>query len=140
LFNKNLDECLANNFIGSDEKIFDLCYVENPEMFDLVRCDWRQEFNLYTTNNEEDYTLTLSWNKEDIEPCDEYDFWYIGVEDSTTKVIQRCDMNPKDHEQFFNFESTSLQTTFKSVTKPVRFVLWPVSKDGRWLRRLEYYF
>lgn len=146
LFNKNLDECLANEFIGSDEKIFDLCYIENPELFDLVRCDWRQEFKLYATtteeptNSEEDYNLTLSWNKEDIELCEEYDFWYIGVEDSTTKVLQRCDLNPDDHKQHFNFETTSLTTSFKSATKPHRFVLWPVSKDGRWLRRLEYYF
>jgi hypothetical protein len=47
LFGKKVNECLANGYIGSDEKIFDLCYLENPNLFQLEVSSWREYFDRY---------------------------------------------------------------------------------------------
>jgi len=137
-FDKNVRFCLDNGFIGSDEKVFDLCYLDNPSMFDLVQCDWREEFHLYSTAIETEYNLNLTWHPNDIEEAEAYDFLYIGVEDSTTKVIHRCDLNPHDHPDVFLRNTCNLNVTFKSLTKPKRYVIWPVDSNKKWLKRSEY--
>lgn len=137
-FDKNVNFCLENKFIGSDEKIFDLCYLDSPESFEIVKCDWRQEFHLYAHHREQEYELDLVWNVDDISKAKEYDFWYIGVEDPTTAVIHRCDLNPKDHPEYTSFKLNSLRVKFKSFTKPHRFVIWPVDSEKKWLSRVEY--
>ncbi len=137
-FDNNVEFCLKNEFIGSDEKIFDLCCLQNPEKFELVQCDWRQEFHLYAHRKEQEYILDLTWNIEDITKSEDYEFWYIGVEDSTTAVIHRCDLNPIKHHEYLVFKRNSLPVKFKSFTRPHRFVVWPVSKDKKWLTRIEY--
>ena len=137
-FDRSVDFCLENKFIGSDEKIFDLCYIQDPNKFELVKCDWRQEFHLYAHKKEQEYNLNITWNVEDISKIDEYDFWYIGVEDDTTAVIYRHDLNPKDHPQYITFQKNTLPVKFKSFTRPHRVVIWPVDKSRKWLNRIEY--
>jgi hypothetical protein len=46
-FNETINECIDNNFIGSDEKIFDLTYVKNKSKYQLIQCTWREYFNLF---------------------------------------------------------------------------------------------
>jgi len=139
LFDKNANQCIADKFIGSDEKIFDLCYCDNPDLFELVKCDWRQEFHLYAEHNEKEYELNIEWDINDIvDKQQEYDFWYIGIEDSTTAVIHRADRNNNDHAEFLNFEKNQFTVKFQSTTIPHRVVIWPVDKDGKWMHRIEY--
>jgi hypothetical protein len=138
LFNKNVNACLDSGFIGSDEKIFDLCYLDNPNLFELVKCDWREEFNLYSRKSKTDYNLTIKWDINDIERCDDYDFWYVGIEDKTTAVILRADLDPVKNSEFITFKKDSFSVRFNSLTKPHRVVIWPVSKSEGWLKRLEY--
>lgn len=45
-FNKTVDECLENGFIGSDEKIFDLTYIKNKSKYHLIKCTWREYFKI----------------------------------------------------------------------------------------------
>lgn len=45
-FNKTINECLENNYIGSDEKIFDLTYCKNPDKYNLIKCTWRTYFKI----------------------------------------------------------------------------------------------
>lgn len=47
---ETISECISNNFIGSDEKIFDLTYLKNPEKYYLVKCTWRTYFDLFKQN------------------------------------------------------------------------------------------
>lgn len=138
LFHKNVNECLSKGFIGSDEKIFDLCYLDNPGLFELVKCDWRQEFNLYSRTYKTKYKLNLKWDVNDISKCDDYDFWYVGVEDNTTAVIHRADMDPSKHPEYLKLEKDNINVEFDSLTKPHRFIIWPVSKSKGWLSRREY--
>lgn len=138
VFDSNIDYCLENEFIGSDEKIFDLCYLHDPEKFELVKCDWRQEFYLYAHKKEQEYSLRIQWDVNDITKVEQYEFWYIGIEDETTAVIHRCDLNPDDHSEYLNFSKDFLDVTFKSFTSPYRVVIWPVEKGRKWLNRIEY--
>lgn len=41
-----ISECIDAGYIGSDEKIFDLCYIDNPSNYKLITCDWRQYYEL----------------------------------------------------------------------------------------------
>jgi protein YibB len=47
-FDKNVIECLNLGYIGSDEKLLDLCYLDMPDLFDLKVCTWREYYNLYS--------------------------------------------------------------------------------------------
>ena len=40
-----VNHCLAQGFIGSDEKIFDITYLREPERFNLVKQGWREYYN-----------------------------------------------------------------------------------------------
>ena len=42
---KTVDFCLNNKFIGSDEKIFDLTYLRDPDKFTLVKQGWREYYD-----------------------------------------------------------------------------------------------
>lgn len=46
-------ECLSNGVIGSDEKVIDLCYLKDPNMFEVNVCDWRQYFKFYNAPTSE---------------------------------------------------------------------------------------
>lgn len=50
-FEESVDDCLANNYIGSDEKIFDITYVKNPKKYNLIKCGWRQYFDILKKNS-----------------------------------------------------------------------------------------
>lgn len=46
-FNKTIEECLSSDYIGSDEKIFDITYCKDRDRYDLIKCDWRTYFNIF---------------------------------------------------------------------------------------------
>lgn len=37
-------ESIDNGYIGSDEKIFDICYIKDKEMFSLIKSTWREYY------------------------------------------------------------------------------------------------
>lgn len=40
-------ECMNNNYIGSDEKIFDITYLKNSNKYNLIQCTWRTYYKLF---------------------------------------------------------------------------------------------
>lgn len=46
---KTIHDCLNKNFIGSDEKMFDLIYVKHPEKITLVKLGWRECYDWLKT-------------------------------------------------------------------------------------------
>lgn len=40
-------DSINRGYIGSDEKIFDLCYLDNKEICQLIQCNWREYYNLF---------------------------------------------------------------------------------------------
>jgi FkbM family methyltransferase len=47
---QTINSCIDNNFIGSDEKVFDLTYLKNSDKYYLVKCTWRTYFDLFKNN------------------------------------------------------------------------------------------
>jgi len=43
-FENTLNNMLKNNYVGSDEKVLDLVFLENTDKFDLIVSDWREYF------------------------------------------------------------------------------------------------
>lgn len=43
---ETINESISNGYIGSDEKIFDICYTKNKSLFRLIICSWREYFNI----------------------------------------------------------------------------------------------
>jgi len=52
-FNQTIEECLSADYIGSDEKIFDITYCKNKSKYNLIKCTWRTYFNIFKDNAEE---------------------------------------------------------------------------------------
>jgi len=42
-----IDDSLKNNYIGSDEKMFDITYLRNPDRYHLIKCSWREYFGYF---------------------------------------------------------------------------------------------
>lgn len=82
-------------------------------------------------NDETDWYLLKEVNYEyelNIPPTKNFKFIYVGIEDQDGKVIYRNDLSsyvPK------------LKAKFKSFTKPVKWVYWPVNESGEWLNKIE---
>lgn len=47
LFETTALECIANGYVGSDEKIFDFVYLTGPENYNLIQCGWREYIDLF---------------------------------------------------------------------------------------------
>lgn len=47
LFKNVALESISKGYSGSDEKIFDFVYLTNPESFNLIKCGWREYFDLF---------------------------------------------------------------------------------------------
>lgn len=48
-FENEIEISLKNEFVGSEEKYFDFCYLNNKNDFNLVKSDWRQYFDIFGT-------------------------------------------------------------------------------------------
>jgi len=43
--NNTIQDCINHGYIGSDEKVFDLTYLKNPNRFNLVKQSWREYYD-----------------------------------------------------------------------------------------------
>jgi hypothetical protein len=43
---ESIDESINNGYIGSDEKIFDIAYSDNKNIINLIKCGWREYFDI----------------------------------------------------------------------------------------------
>jgi hypothetical protein len=43
---ETVDECINGGYIGSDEKIFDISYSKQKDLFYLIKSDWREYFDI----------------------------------------------------------------------------------------------
>lgn len=47
MFISVVTKCIEAGYVGSDEKMFDLCYTHNQKAFNLIKCNWREYYNLF---------------------------------------------------------------------------------------------
>ena len=43
---KTIDESIESEYIGSDEKIFDITYVRDSTKYELIKCTWREYYDI----------------------------------------------------------------------------------------------
>lgn len=84
-----------------------------------------------------EYSLEVSWSKEEIEQASDYSFWFFGFHDEDGKEIYRSDFNLERNKDILNFEKTSIEVSFKSKKEPKVCIIWPYSKSKGWLTKLE---
>jgi hypothetical protein len=47
VLNQTINDAINNSYIGSDEKIFDICYTKHKSLFNLIKSNWREYFNYF---------------------------------------------------------------------------------------------
>lgn len=50
-FEETVNESIQQGYTGSDEKMLDLLYLKNPENYNLIKCGWREYFDMFGYNN-----------------------------------------------------------------------------------------
>lgn len=84
------------------------------------------------------YDMDIEWNLNDIEPIDDYDFWFFGFEDDGGNLLYRKDFNGDNqfNHKFFNKELNRHKIQINSEYKPTRCVIIPHSKSRGWRAKL----
>ena len=88
-FEKTVEECLQEKFIGSDEKIFDLLYIKNPNNYNLIKCNWREYIDLFEI--QKDLHVVVARFNEDVEWTNEIKY-----------PVTIFNKNSQDHHKFKN--------------------------------------
>ena len=47
IFEKVTLNSINNEYVGSDEKMFDFMYLSDPEKYNLIKCGWREYIDLF---------------------------------------------------------------------------------------------
>jgi GR25 family glycosyltransferase involved in LPS biosynthesis len=132
LFNSKVEESLNKGYIGSDEKIFDICYMSYPELFDLYRCDWREELDIFAIKkpcSENTYDLFAEWDINEIDRTgiEDINFWFFSIEDDKGNVLLRDDINHQNGFELFQGLQSFKRVQITTDKKPKKFVIWPNS-------------
>ena len=71
-------------------------------------------------------------------PGAEFSFWYIGVHDEQGYEIHRRDLTPAEIAPLAKLQpEIILILELQSGSIPAKWTVWPVSRSGDWLSRLE---
>lgn len=87
-----------------------------------------------------DNIITVSWDTNEIEKSDDYDYWYFAIEDEAGNVINRQDLRQERDGKLLNFESNFKKIYFKTISTmaPKKLVIQPVSKSKGWLKKVKF--
>jgi hypothetical protein len=79
------------------------------------------EWYLLEIESNYDYTLNIP-------STENFDFIYVGIEDDKGSVLFRQDLTEYKPQ---------LRVSFKSTSKPHKWVYWPRNKQGEWVNRKD---
>jgi hypothetical protein len=100
--------------------------------------DWKKEMEGQKKPEElTEYSLEVSWNKEEIEYADDYSFWYFGFHDEEGQEIYRKDFTEEKDKDILLFKKLSKEVTLNVKSQPKSCTIWPYSKSRGWLSKLE---
>lgn len=87
-----------------------------------------------------DYSITVSWDVDEIEKCDDYDYWYFAIEDAAGNNIVRQDIRHERDAPTIQFKTNYRKVFFKSFEgrKPENVCIWPLSKSRGWLKKSKF--
>ena len=145
-FCRQVEYVLSQGYVGSDEKIFDLCCLNKPDWFDLYKCNWREELKLFSYEYNKttgvglkntiktEHTVEVEWTDYDIELCHDFKFLFFCIEDDKHESIYREDLQVDSLESYEKFKNYKKTYKIVSDRKPTNFVVWPVSKSKGFLK------
>lgn len=89
---------------------------------------------------QKDHTIVAQWDVNEIEKCDDYDYWYFSIEDAQDATLYRYDLRPDREPDLFSFKSNYKKITFKTPSDkvPAKVCVWPVSKSKGWLKKSKF--
>jgi hypothetical protein len=82
------------------------------------------------------YCQKLTWNLADLEACEDIQFIYFGLEDTSGRVVYRYDAPPGSSEALRT--TNTKEVDFLTTSTPAKLIIWPVSRTRGWLRKVEY--
>lgn len=87
-----------------------------------------------------DHSITVSWDTNEIEKCDDYDYWYFAVEDQDGNNIVRNDLRHERDASTLEFKTNYRKIFFKTTEGkiPSNICIWPVSKSKGWLKKSKF--
>ena len=87
-----------------------------------------------------DYNITVSWDENEIERCDDYDYWYFSVEDAADQTLHRQDLRMEQDADLIAFKRNFKKIAFRVVGNkvPSKICVWPVSKSKGWLKKSKF--
>ncbi|MEI9895486.1 MAG: GlcNAc-transferase family protein [Chthoniobacter sp.] len=83
-----------------------------------------------------DHQVTLRWEPEHLDQCEDLSFIYFGVQDGMGREIYRYDAKPDSPEASKQIAEKRIQ--IRAADKPAKLVVWPMSKSRGWLRSKVY--
>jgi len=89
---------------------------------------------------QKDHNLIAKWDVNEIEKCEDYDYWYFAIEDEKGEVIYRYDLKPERDPDALSFKTNFKRVVFKcqSDKNPSKLCIWPVSKSKSWLKKSKF--
>lgn len=89
---------------------------------------------------QKDYNIVAKWDVNEIEKCDDYDYWYFSIEDKDENTLYRYDIRPDRDQDIFSFKTNFRRLVFKSQWDkvPSKLCIWPVSKSKGWLKKSKF--
>lgn len=90
--------------------------------------EWSSDFN-------QSYNLSISWNLNEIDSSEDCDFWFFGIEDTNNNLLFREDFNYEKDLDILNKKTNTKKISFNSSNIPHHFVIWPHSKKNGWLKK-----
>lgn len=87
-----------------------------------------------------DFNITVNWNPDEVEKCDDYDYWYFSIEDATGSTLVRQDVRREREAPILDLKTNFRRVMFKAPADKVpKFVcIWPVSKSRGWLKKSKF--
>jgi len=105
---------------------------------EITEEDWKKEMEGQKKPEElTEYSLEVSWTKEEIEYADDYSFWYFGFHDEEGQEIYRKDFTEEKDKDILLFKKLSKEVTLNVKSQPKSCTIWPYSKSRGWLSKLE---
>lgn len=99
--------------------------------------EWNEGFENDIIKEQQEYNISVSWDKEEIEFAEDYEFWFFGFHDEKGKEIYRKDFTKQLNGEILNLQENSINVKFRSETNPKKCIIWPFSKSKGWLRKIE---
>jgi hypothetical protein len=87
-----------------------------------------------------DYSITASWDINEIEKCDDYDYWYFAIEDEAGNNIVRQDIRHERDKPTLEFKINYRRVFMRVMDnkKPKTLCIWPLSKSKGWLKKSKF--